>query len=367
MGSDKLRQKLEELTKEMRERTKHIPKPPQALEERNRTATFLPGIENEPNRDHDLNKIHVLPSEEQKESEMLPPKRSVEKFANIHHEDAEKPKQPIKEKKKVKEARKATIEDFDAIDANIPVRDIGPSVPNAEDRLKEMVNEMFLRHQSDLEAIRRANIEVDVPVKPDFGQISTSSRPVPSLKKRASGKESRISDQETPPKIHFAETPEPPEDPFNFLMSVKRKEEMERAAKNLRMKNSEASKEKPQKKQPVPKIAEQANESVSMSEGPLSTSFASSVSAVALENQRIKERMEKSEDKRERGKRNDPGSNSRNLTPSQGSEKVNKVDTEKAGSSLVLYETILSSSGVCSSDPISFLEYTKCPAVEIPS
>lgn len=174
-------------------------------------------------------------------------------------------------------------------DPNLPERDPNLTAQDKSQKLKLTVSEMFERHQRDLEAIKNANLGIELPEPSELFSRFKASRQKPD-EKHEPPVEAKIrmmasaeSTSESDPPLAAV-----PKDPFNFLSSVRRKEPL------VKLESQNGSNEKPAKPVDTPVTSSSRRKtfrdaephsrkapkdddipSITLSEGPLSTSMSS--------------------------------------------------------------------------------------------
>lgn len=177
---------------------------------------------------------------------------------------------------------------------DVPVRDTSNSIPQGSDKLKRIVSEIFARHQSDLVYIKNSNLGIELPQPQQLLQnFSSGQQPTQQLRssmteqpknvnrtniraKASHGLTDSEEEAAAPPRLINVNSPDP--DPFNFIATVKRKmPNFDSGTKEV-----EKGKNSGKKRQPAAvKQGDKDGSDLTISEGPLSTSFASSAAAAA--------------------------------------------------------------------------------------
>lgn len=170
---------------------------------------------------------------------------------------------------------------------NVPERDTSVRSKDA-DKLRLVVSEIYARHQSDLKAIKDSNLGIEIPQSQEeqllssfsarrseaarmgSTQLQPSNIPPPVAVPKADAKVVE-SDAYDPHKLHQADTPSDDAtsaDQFNFMATARRKIMVMQHTKHHHSAD-------------VHRVQDSSEHNVTLSEGPLSESVASSVNVVA--------------------------------------------------------------------------------------
>ncbi len=305
-NDDRLRRKLEELTLEMRQKFQGATRSAASCgtNERNPQVT---SVAERVRKDIAEAKRVIAPPPSTVVSAQVsqPPPPSLQAAKN--HQAAIQPSEPIPKVSKqppppapqptpqlsgAHNGADLAKDDGDEV-SDIPVRD--PSSRSQDtDKLRLKVSEIFARHQSDLEAVRNANLGIELPEQLDRRReeqqlmllktfsasrnMRSNGAPAASAPVAVPWPNATLVESDgrhSPHRLHRADTPSDDPDQFNFIATARRKlREQEREQQRLGQIQQRHEAE-------VHRAQSSDHANATLSEGPLSTSIASSAGAMA--------------------------------------------------------------------------------------
>ena len=207
----------------------------------------------------------------------------MEKQKSVEKQDSVEKPRSVQKQISAEKSRYRTNPDEITHAEDVPVRDTSSNIPQGSDKLKRIVSEIFARHQSDQPFVHNSNLGIDLPQPQQLLQnfsngqqlrgVMTEPKNVNQVK-RSSSKTPAIleSEEDLPPGIQHVDSPDP--DPFNFISTVRRK------MPNLDSEKKDDVRQKREKNKKKKPVKIQDGSDLTISEGPLSTSFASSAALV---------------------------------------------------------------------------------------